>query len=114
MGKLEQYKNLLESIVVEWGTSGDSLMETTVDDVIITDHLSGNYILMSVGWWNKKRLHDIVFHARIKDDKIWIEWDGTDPGITDELLRRGVPREDVVFGWNASVESAPMEPAAGD
>lgn len=114
MDKLEKYKQLLEAVVIEWGTIGNSLMEGMVDDLIITDHISGNYILMSAGWWNRKRFHDIVFHARIKDGKIWIEWDGTDPSITEELLRRGIPREDIILGWNLPTERAMVEHAAGD
>jgi len=71
-------------------------------------------MLMSVGWRNNKRIQSIAFHARIVDNKIWIEWDGTDPSITEELLRRGGPREDLVLWWHSPTEREMMERAAGD
>lgn len=113
MDKLTYHKNLLAELVHEWGNFGSTL-EPKIDTVIIADHVSGNYILMSVGWRHHKRIHFIVFHARLHDGKIWIEKDNIDPSITEELLQRGVPREDVVFGWNLPPERAMMERAAGD
>lgn len=31
---------------------------------------------------------------------MWIEWDGTYPSMTEELLQRGLAREAVVFNWH--------------
>lgn len=115
MDKLAHYSRLLEELVIEWGgTDRLDVPDSTVEDLIITDRVHGIYMLMSVGWRNNKRIQSIPFQARIVEDKIWVEWDGTDPSITEELLHRGVPREDLVLGWQSPSLRAMMERAAGD
>ncbi|MEA5566929.1 element excision factor XisI family protein [Anabaena sp. UHCC 0399] len=41
------------------------------------------------------------FHVDIKNDKIWIQRDGTKIGIANELIAAGVPKEDIVLGFHA-------------
>jgi hypothetical protein len=40
-----------------------------------------------------------VFHLRIIDGKICIEWDGTERGITGELWELGVEKDDIILGF---------------
>jgi len=40
-----------------------------------------------------------MLHIRLRDDKVWIEKDGTETGIAQELLDAGVPKEDIVLGF---------------
>ena len=54
---------------------------------------------MDVGWDHAGRAHDIVFHLRIKDGKVWIEWDGIEYGIAHDLLEAGIPKEDIVMAF---------------
>jgi hypothetical protein len=44
-------------------------------------------------------VHNIDLHLRIQDQKIWIEWDGTENGVVEELIRAGVAKEDIVLGF---------------
>ena len=45
------------------------------------------------------RVHAVVFHLRIIDGKICIEWDGMERGITGELLELGVEKDDIILGF---------------
>ncbi|MGB6168089.1 MAG: XisI protein, partial [Geitlerinemataceae cyanobacterium] len=58
-----------------------------------------NYLLMAIGWNSSGRVHSISFHLRIRNDKVWIEWDGTENGIALELVELGIPKEDIVLGF---------------
>ncbi len=49
---------------------------------------------MVTGW-----VHAVVFHLRIIDGKICIEGDGTERGITGELLELGVGKDDIILGF---------------
>ncbi len=40
-----------------------------------------------------------INHLRIIDGKICIEWDGTERGITAELLELGVIKDDIILGF---------------
>ncbi|MCP4662360.1 MAG: XisI protein [bacterium] len=32
-------------------------------------------------------------------EKVWIQYDGTDPGVARELVEAGIPREAIVLGF---------------
>ena len=40
-------------------------------------------------------------HMDIKDGKIWIQHDGTEIGVANELVELGVPKEDIVLAYHA-------------
>jgi hypothetical protein len=56
---------------------------------------------MSIGWINKKKINNTQIHIRIKNEKIYIEQDWTERGITSELLEAGIPKEDIVLAFHA-------------
>lgn len=66
----------------------------------IFDDEQGHYQLMYVGWRNNKRDFGCVLHLDIKDDKIWIQHDGTEVGIANQLAEMGVPRKDIVLAFH--------------
>jgi hypothetical protein len=53
-----------------------------------------------VGWNERKRVKAITVYVRIKNEKIYIEEDWTEEGIASELLREGVPKEDIVLAFH--------------
>jgi len=52
-----------------------------------------------VGWRNQRRIYDPVLHLDIMDNKIWIQQDGTELGIANELVELGVPKQDLILGF---------------
>ena len=44
---------------------------------------------------------ELSINVDIKDKKIWIQRDGTEIGIANELIAAGVPKEDIVLGFHA-------------
>ena len=69
-----------------------------IEPMPIIDTLHDQYLLVDAGWDTTGRVHAVVFHLRIRDGKIWIEWDGTE-GITEELIDAGVPKHDIVLAF---------------
>jgi len=41
-----------------------------------------------------------VIHIDIVDDKVWIQYDGTSPGIASELTEAGIPRAAIVLAFH--------------
>ena len=41
-----------------------------------------------------------VLHLDIKNAKIWIQHNGTEIDIADELVKLGVPKEDIVLAFH--------------
>ncbi len=54
---------------------------------------------MSVGWQGGRRVHGSAVHLDIIDGKVWIQHDGTNRPVADELLAAGIPRDDIVLGF---------------
>ncbi|MBX9580902.1 MAG: XisI protein [Gemmataceae bacterium] len=72
-----------------------------VETVTTLDPEHDQFGLFRVGWREErpKRVLLPVFFARIKDGKVWIEEDDTDPALAELLLDAGVRREDIVLGF---------------
>ena len=48
----------------------------TVEAQTVFDSLSHRYSLFHVGWIDEHRVFGCVLHIEIKQDKVWIHWDG--------------------------------------
>lgn len=71
-----------------------------VDSQLIIDRETDNYMLIAIGWEKTKRVHGAVVHVEILDGKVWVQQDGTEHGITDELIAKGIPPEQIVLGFH--------------
>ncbi len=70
-----------------------------IHTVAICDPKIDNYLLIDLGWGKMGRIHDVAIHAQIIEEKIWIEIDGTENGITQQLLDLGIPKQQIVLGF---------------
>lgn len=68
---------------------------------LILDRERNHYLLMLVGWHEQRREYSSLIHIDIKDDKIWIQSDGTEVGVANELVEAGVPQKDIVLGFKS-------------
>lgn len=64
---------------------------------VIHDPALDHFQLVYSGWAGRRRVHGSPFHLDIIDGKVWIQYDGTDRPIARELVRAGIPREDIVL-----------------
>jgi hypothetical protein len=69
-----------------------------IEGLFICDEDRGHYFHMTAGWQNNHWMYAPILHLRIKDGKIVVEHNGTEEGITDELVQLGVLVEDIVYG----------------
>jgi hypothetical protein len=94
MDKLTRYREIIRRELdgyAEWTTRGDIVGEVVVDPV--RDHFE----LLRFGWDGRRRLHSSLIHLDIINGKIWVQYDGTDRPIAEELVRAGVAKEDIVL-----------------
>ncbi len=66
----------------------------------ITDIENDHYQIVHAGWNQKERLYGCLVHVHIKNGKIWIQQDGTEVGVAEELVKLGVPKEDIVLAYH--------------
>ena len=97
MAQVEEYRGLVQELLKArvWTRPG-------VESQTIFDTKRDHYQLVSVGWDDgSHRVYGTVIHIDIKDGKIWIQWDGTENAIADELVEHGVPHSDIVLGYQS-------------
>jgi hypothetical protein len=41
-----------------------------------------------------------VVHVEIRDDKLWIHYDGIEDSITEELVAAGIPKDHIVLAFH--------------
>jgi hypothetical protein len=79
--------------------------ETNTDTVkaeLIFDSEHDHYQLAYVGWQGDKRVFGPVIHFDIQDDKIWIQYNGTEDHLAERLVEMGVPDSDIVLGFHSA------------
>ena len=98
MEKLEKYRACITQLLEKYGkpTPNDP-----IETQIIADVKRDHYQLVHVGWQNKRRFYGCVLHMDIKDEKIWIQHDGTEIGMANELVDLGVPKSDIILAFHA-------------
>ncbi len=99
MDKLEQYQQYIEDLLTEYSKFKPSYGDVEVQ--LIFDREHKHYQLMTIGWNGYKRIHGMILHINIKGEKIWVQHDGTEQGITSDLLELGVPKHDIVLAFQA-------------
>jgi XisI protein len=57
------------------------------------------FMLVDNGWYNERRVYNVVIHISIKNDKFWVEQDRTEDGIASYLERLGIPKSRIVLGF---------------
>lgn len=100
MDKLDRYRNYIREIL-EWYAGFEPQTVDEYESQIVVDDEHDHYQLLDVGWDDQSRIHNCVLHLDIKDGKIWVQQDLTDPGVVEKLLDRGVPKEDIVLAFHA-------------
>jgi hypothetical protein len=66
---------------------------------VVFDEGQDHYELMYAGWNGIYRIHGSVLHVDIRDGKVWIEHDGTEDGIAEQLVNAGIPRDRIVLAF---------------
>jgi hypothetical protein len=100
MDKLVNYRETIQKILTDYDNLANSSSKKKYETCLIFDETHDHYLWMSVDWVNQKRINNTHVHIRIKNEKIYIEEDWTEEGIATELLREGVPKEDIVLAFH--------------
>lgn len=100
MAKLEEYREKIQQILIEFSQYKPSYGEVEIEQIF--DMERDHYQILSVGWNNQKRVYGTMMHMDIKDEKIWIQQNTTEVDIANELVELGVPKHDIVIGFHTA------------
>lgn len=95
--KLTQYREIIKQVLVEVAGFGSNQAE--IEDRPLFDTQADSYAVISEGWQNDERIHHILVHLEIINGKVWLQADNTDMVIARQLERAGIPKQDIVLGF---------------
>jgi len=92
------YPEIVQSIL-ENHTKNSYNCHTEVKFLFDTER--DRYQVINIGWQELTRVFGCIIYIEIKEGKIWIERDGTEIGVANELVEAGVPKQDIVLAFKA-------------
>ncbi|MDI9638035.1 XisI protein [Oscillatoria amoena NRMC-F 0135] len=98
---VEQYRQYIQQLLSERAKRASpqqNAQEYEVQTVFDTER--DHYQLLYVGWRGSRREFGCILHLDIKDGKIWIQHDGTEVGMANQLVELGVPKTDIILAFH--------------
>jgi XisI protein len=111
MANLATYQEAVQSLLSD--ISSQSVSDTGIESQTLFDTVRDHYQVVHVGWHNHHRVYGCVLHIDIKDGKVWVQHNGTERAIADDLMERGVPAQDIVLGFHSPSKRKFTEFAVG-
>ncbi len=98
MDKRTRYSTIIKTILQDEAQYKPAHGE--IEPMVVFDETHDHYQLMFLGWDRPRRVHAVIIHMRLVNDKVWLEYDGTDAHIAQQLVEAGVPKEDIVLAFH--------------
>ncbi|NET06478.1 MAG: XisI protein [Merismopedia sp. SIO2A8] len=98
MERLNQYRQWIQNLLTKQNKFKPSY--GNLEQFTVFDTHNDHYQLTTVGWDGDRRVFSCLIHIDIKGDKIWIQHDGTEVGIANELVELGVSKQSIVIGFH--------------
>ncbi len=98
MDKIELYRHVIQSFLTAYASI--PIANGSIDCYTVFDTKQDRYLVMNIGWDGDRRVYGSVLHLDIREGKIWIEQNMTEVRIAQELVERGVAKENIVLGFH--------------
>lgn len=100
MADLKQYEQIVQDLLKKIYTR-DTVANNQIESQLIFDMENHHYLLVDVGWQEKKYIYGTIIHIDIKGDKIWIQQNNTEINLAEYLQKKGVNKENIVIGLHS-------------
>jgi hypothetical protein len=97
MDTLATYRDIIQRVLLSYTeipyAQGDIQCKPLFDDE------RDSFALITEGWNGARRIHGCLVHIEIINDKVWVQRDDTDNGVTYDLVEAGIPKQRIVLGF---------------
>lgn len=97
MDTLENYREIIKKVLIDYAAIPYAYGELQAE--VVFDNDRDRYLILTMGWEERKRVHGCIIHIDIIDEKVWIQHDGTEQGIALDLTEAGIPKKQIVLGF---------------
>jgi len=101
MDNTAKYREIIKKIILRYANLRPSHGDIRLDPVF--DETRESYLLMQAGWDQGRRVRGNLIYMTLHDGKVYIEYDGIERGITDDLIGFGIPVDDIVLSYMADI-----------
>lgn len=102
MAKLEHYRELVQTALLAYVESKLGVSsQTDLELQVVFDLVRDRYLLVYVGWYRDRRIYGTIIHVDIQNEKVWLQLNTTEDDLAAELMAVGIPKEDIVLGFQA-------------
>ncbi|MCC3451839.1 MAG: XisI protein [Microcoleus sp. PH2017_15_JOR_U_A] len=91
------YREIVKQVILQYAKLRPSHGEIRLDSVF--DETRDRYALMQVGWDRGRRVRGNLIYITLEDGKVYIEYDGMECGITQNLIDQGIPENAIVLAF---------------
>jgi XisI protein len=99
MDKLDLYRQSIQSLLCNYASI--PVANGEIESQTVFDVLQDHYQVVNIGWNGDRRVYGCVIHIDIRGQKVWIQHNSTELQIAQELAAMGIPREDIILGFQA-------------
>jgi XisI protein len=100
MDHVTTYKKIVRELIEYIASIAPSSKDVEVQKIV--DNENGHYLMYSVGWEGMHWVYGSFVHIDVKPNgRVWLQHDGTDLRLADELVERGIPKDNIVVGFQA-------------
>lgn len=66
---------------------------------VLFDDTNFRYALMQTGWDSGRRVRGNLIYITLENEKVLIEYDGIEHGISDDLIDQGIAEDEIVLAF---------------
>lgn len=97
--QIDRYRHIVETVLSDYANFLGNDDQVQVE--LVFDRERDRYLLIETGWQDNSRIYGTLLHIDIINGKLWIQQDGTEDGIANELVEQGVPKEHIVLSFKS-------------
>lgn len=97
-------RDIVKQVIQQYSQFKPSHGDIRLDAVF--DDTQNRYALMQVGWDRGQRVRGNLIYVTLREGKVWVEYDGMEQGITQDLIDLGIPPERIVLAFLPDLQTA--------
>ena len=89
MDNLNRYRHIIRELIQRYAQHKPACGEVQIE--VIFDETNDHYELIYAGWNGPYRIHGSVLHIDIRQEKVWIQYDGQRTALLKSVSKRVFP-----------------------
>ena len=90
-------REIVKEVIIKYSKFTPSHGQIRLDTVF--DEKSDRYALMQVGWSGERRVRGNLIYITLEGEKVLLEYDGIERGITQDLIENGISPEQIIHSF---------------